>query len=219
MADSADLADNVLESCRLIDFEVALPQQLTSQPPVPFLVVSGTKHCLNMRVDLIPHHYVDVPEYWGIEVVGCLPTGVCLTAIGPYTATLTNMPVGTKGIEVIGAQRRQKIDIPPLIFPQGAFALAISQKESGALMAATTLTCNPNGGDHPKAGEPLSAQLKAADGRIEAIPAALEPCTFELNPVVLQAIGIWDGEPRYFRGEYSNKCVGVKATGGIVFDF
>ena len=218
MADSADLADDVLQSCRLVDFEVADVQQLLTDPPTYFAIVSGTKPCLNMRVDLVPRTYIDVPEYWGIEVVGCVPSGLCLKAIAPYTASLTNPPMGTKGIEIIGAQHRKKINVPPLTLPQGAFVLSISSKYSGELLAATTLTCNPDGGDHPKASE-ASAQLKAAGGRIDAIARADRPCTFELDPVVMHAIGIWEGEHRYFKAEYSNKCVGVNATGGVVFDF
>ena len=218
MADSADPADDVLQSCRLVDFEVADLQQLMTEPPTYFMLVSGTKPCLNMRVDLVPRTYIDVPEYWGIEVVGCVPSGLCLPALAPYTASLTNPPMGTKGIEIIGAQHRKKINFPPLLFPQGAFALSIASKYSGELLAATTLTCNPDGGDHPRASE-ASLQLKAADGRIEAIPADPGDCTLELNPVVLRAIGIWEGEHRYFRAEYPNQCQAVKATGGVVFDF
>jgi hypothetical protein len=76
------------------------------------LIVEGTKPCLNMTVRLIPLIYVKQPEYWGIEVTGTVP-GFCLPAVSPYTVSLPlNGITGTKGIEVIGARKRKKIDVP-----------------------------------------------------------------------------------------------------------
>lgn len=77
-----------------------------------FLIVSGTKPCLNMTVELSPLVYIRRPEYWGIEVVGSLP-GFCLTATAPYTVSIPlDGIIGTKGIEVIGANKKQKIAVP-----------------------------------------------------------------------------------------------------------
>jgi hypothetical protein len=76
------------------------------------LTVTGTKPFLNMEVDLVPLVFVRQPEYWGIEVVGCL-RGIGLPAVAPYTVS---MPlggfVGTEGIEVIRATRSEKIEVP-----------------------------------------------------------------------------------------------------------
>jgi hypothetical protein len=86
------------------------------------LIVEGTKPCLNMTVRLIPLIYVRQPEYWGIEVTGTVP-GFCLPAVSPYTASLPlNGITGTKGIEVIGARKRKKIDVP------GASGPVVSKK-------------------------------------------------------------------------------------------
>lgn len=77
-----------------------------------FLIVSGTKPCLNMTVRLSPLIYIRQPEYWGIEVVGSVP-GFCLTALAPYTVSIPLAGItGTKGIEVIGANKKQKIVVP-----------------------------------------------------------------------------------------------------------
>ena len=100
-------------SCRLIDFEKA-----EVRPGIVsgtyFLIVRGTKPYMNMEVDLTPLVYVRQPEYWGIEVIGCLPGGIGLPATEPYTATLAlNGTIGTQGIEVIGATRSEKISVPP----------------------------------------------------------------------------------------------------------
>lgn len=100
-------------SVRLINFNRA--KVVTGIVPGKYiLVVSGTAPCLNMVVELSPLVYVQQPDYWGIEVVGSLPGGICLTAVKHYTESLPLDGItGKKGIEVIGANKRQKIDVPP----------------------------------------------------------------------------------------------------------
>lgn len=66
-----------------------------------------------MEVSLRPHIYIQQPEYWGIEVVGCLP-GFGIPALAPYTVALRLTGfLGKKGIEVIGATSSEKIEVPP----------------------------------------------------------------------------------------------------------
>ena len=99
-------------SVRLIDFNEA---RVVSGivPRSYFLIVSGIKPYLNMTVELSPLVYIRRPEYWGIEVVGSLP-GVGLPATAPYTVSIPlDGILGTKGIEVIGANKREKIKVPP----------------------------------------------------------------------------------------------------------
>jgi hypothetical protein len=207
------------QSSRLVDFERAEVRVLESDPPRYQLVVSGTKPCANMRVELLPLVYVRQPEYWGIEVVGCLPGGICLTALAPYAVELLDPPIGTRGIEVMGATRSKTIDIPLVDQkPQGSFDLSIASAASGQVLASASLTCNPDGGSHPN---PATAceQLTQANGFIEKIPPEEGACTREFKPVILKASGTWDGEDRQFEFEFSNRCVGVKETGGEIFDF
>ena len=99
-------------SVRLINFTRA--QVVVGIVPNTYiLVVSGTKPYLNMTVELSPLVYVRRPEYWGIEVVGSLP-GIGLPTTAPYTVALPlDGVLGTKGIEVIGASRKKKINVPP----------------------------------------------------------------------------------------------------------
>jgi hypothetical protein len=206
------------QSCWVIDFEKAEVAVLESFPPQYLLVVSGTKPYINMKVDLVPLVYIQQPEYWGIEVVGCLP-GIGLPATAPYRISLNLAGVmGTKGIEVIGANTRQTIQVPPT---QGActssFSLSITSK-AGDLIAKASLTCNPAGGSHPNP-EAACEQLSKADGRIEAIPEKQGICTRIFKPVILSATGSWNGEERKFQREFSNQCEAVLGTGGVVFDF
>lgn len=80
-------------------------------PGTYFLIVSGTKPYVNMTVELSPLVYIRQPEYWGIEVVGSLP-GIGLPATAPYTVAISlDGILGTKGVEVIGANKRQKIAV------------------------------------------------------------------------------------------------------------
>jgi hypothetical protein len=96
---------------RLIDFEYADVVILESFPPQFVLRVSGTKPVANMTVQLVPLVFIQQPEYWGIEVVGSVPE-IVLPALAPYEVSLAVTSfIGTKGIEVIGANRVQRFDI------------------------------------------------------------------------------------------------------------
>jgi len=99
-------------SSRRLDFDRAQVLTLRSFPPQHVLRVSGTKPLANMEVDLVPRQYIRQPEYWGIEVVGTLH-GIGLPAVAPYLVSLRlDGLIGTRGIEVIGATRTEKIDLP-----------------------------------------------------------------------------------------------------------
>jgi hypothetical protein len=99
-------------SCRLVDFERADTVSLMIYPPPPpVLVVAGQKPFANMQVSLNPLRYVQKPEYWGIEVVGCMPP-IGQPAIVPYVVELNlSGCIGTRGIEVIGASRTERIEL------------------------------------------------------------------------------------------------------------
>jgi hypothetical protein len=107
------------QSCRLIDFERADVISLMIYPPQPpVLVVSGRKPWANMQVSLNPLRYMQQPEYWGIEVVGCMPP-IGQPAIIPYVVELRLAGIGgTSGIEVIGASHTERIELPPAPEPE-----------------------------------------------------------------------------------------------------
>ena len=120
------------QSTGLIDFERAVVITPMIEPPRPSLVVSGMKPDPAMRVALIPRRYIRQPEYWGIEVVGlppepgesepgeaepgeAPPEPALLPAYGtvPYQVELLLEGVtGTSGVEVIGANKTEKLDVP-----------------------------------------------------------------------------------------------------------
>jgi hypothetical protein len=98
-------------SSRRIDFSQADVRTLRSFPPQHLLVVSGLKPYFSMDVELVPLVYIKQPEYWEIEVLGSL-RGFSLPVLTPYTATLRlEGALGTRGVEVVGATRRLRIDV------------------------------------------------------------------------------------------------------------
>jgi hypothetical protein len=99
--------------CKIIDFEKAEVRPGFVGGTF-FLVVSGNAPCFNTDVKLVPLVYIRRPEYWEIEVVGCMGGPICLPEIQPFTESLPlDGVLGTKGIEVVGATRRVRIDVPP----------------------------------------------------------------------------------------------------------
>ncbi|MDI6104102.1 hypothetical protein QLQ12_36475 [Actinoplanes sp. NEAU-A12] len=100
------------QSCRVIDFERAdVVSLMIYPPPPPMLVVAGQKPFANMQVSLNPLRYAQKPEYWGIEVVGCMPPSG-QPAIVPYVVELSLAGyIGTCGIEVIGASHTKRIEL------------------------------------------------------------------------------------------------------------
>lgn len=77
-----------------------------------FLIVSGEAPCLNMTVALVPLIYVRCPDYWGIEVVGSLEGGFCLTAMKPFHLSIPLAGItGSKGIELIGANKSETFPV------------------------------------------------------------------------------------------------------------
>ena len=64
------------------------------------------------KCELSPVIYIRQPEYWEIEVQGC-QRGLGLPVLTPYTVALRlGGTIGTKGVEVVGATRSQRIDVP-----------------------------------------------------------------------------------------------------------
>lgn len=102
-----------VRSYQLIEFERAQVVSPRIYPPRDTLVVTGQKPLANMNVTLMPLMYVQTPEYWGIEVLGSTPA-IGRPGLVPYVVDLElGATVGTAGIEVIGANRSEKIDLSP----------------------------------------------------------------------------------------------------------
>jgi hypothetical protein len=79
------------------------------------LVVTGTLPYMNWTAKLQPLVYIRQPEFWGIEVQACHTLEVGLPTVKAFTVSLPLSGVmGTQGIEVIGATKRQNFELPPV---------------------------------------------------------------------------------------------------------
>ncbi|HEX8641690.1 MAG TPA: hypothetical protein VF704_11130 [Allosphingosinicella sp.] len=97
------------ETCRLIPFESA--RILRPSKKIIFLIVQGEKPYINMGVSLSPWIYVTQPDYWRYDVHGCIG-GILLPETAPYVAFAdATFMHGTKGIEVVGFDSFQQIDL------------------------------------------------------------------------------------------------------------
>ena len=106
------------ESCRLLARTVDGVKASTQVRPgiinnTFVLIVSDAKPYLNMKVSLAPRTYIRQPDYWEIEVIGCL-SGIGLPAISTYHDFLWLDHIrGLKGIEVLWAHgEKERIDVP-----------------------------------------------------------------------------------------------------------
>jgi hypothetical protein len=107
--------------------------------------------------------------------------------------------------------------------PESKFELSITRlndvtREPIGPPVTRTLHCHPDGGTEL---DPASAcaQLNAAHGYIEDIPAHPGLCPEIVELVVFRAHGEWEGEERHYEREFTNQCFGNNATGGVIFNF
>lgn len=98
--------------------------------------------------------------------------------------------------------------------PAGVYLLTVIPRSGPAV--ARTLWCDPDGGTHGAASRACD-QLEAVGGEVGRVPARPEPCTLENAPVSVIANGVWHGTARHFARTYPNRCIAVRATGGILF--
>ncbi|QJS09341.1 serine protease [Streptomyces argyrophyllae] len=78
----------------------------------------------------------------------------------------------------------------------------------------TLLLCEPPQG-HARASE-ACAELAAAGGAVDRIPARHVFCPMIFAPVTVHARGRWDGRPVDFQDTYTSACV-MRARTGSVF--
>jgi hypothetical protein len=159
---------------RRLDFENASVITLKILPPQFILRVSGTKPFLNMEVELVPVVHIRQPEYWEIEVVGSL-RGIGLPVLAPYAVSLPVTGfVGTKGIEVVGATKRQRFDLVPQQTSQGEcrdFSAFVDRQPPGPATLNVTGVCR-----FPTAG--FSVELR------RRVPQGFNPRDLLLDKIV-----------------------------------
>lgn len=95
------------QTCRCVDFDWVSIEDATPDYDA-MLIVSGTKHWLNLMVELLPRSYQTRPDYWGIEVVGMLP-GFAVARFVEYNVAVSLAGIrGVLGIEIFGATKTER---------------------------------------------------------------------------------------------------------------
>jgi hypothetical protein len=94
--------------------------------------------------------------------------------------------------------------------------LVASQDGAISSYRALLLTCDPAGGEHPRAAQ-ACAQLADSNGTFER-DAQDVMCTEEYAPVTVEATGRWRGRLVRFKKTYGNECDMTAHTGSL-FDF
>ncbi|MCK2238526.1 MULTISPECIES: SSI family serine proteinase inhibitor [unclassified Crossiella] len=117
---------------------------------------------------------------------------------------VTGLTAGTSNAEPVQASR---------------LTLTIAQGEDPTPVAyRRTLTCQPPGGDHPRAVA-ACVDLTRANGDFRRLPG--DPrhpgCPRDYRPVTVTASGHWQGSQVRFQHTYANQCV-LEAATGPVFD-
>lgn len=96
--------------CRLISFDTAKVVRKARTGAFQ-LTVRGEAPMAGVKVSLEPVIYIRQPEYWLIQVIGCMPE-IGATVMTPYTVSMPlTGPMGTEGIEVMGSNKTQRIPL------------------------------------------------------------------------------------------------------------
>ncbi|MEV0229581.1 SSI family serine proteinase inhibitor [Nonomuraea sp. NPDC050786] len=98
--------------------------------------------------------------------------------------------------------------------PPGA-ELFITVRPSSGGEYARTLTCDPDGGLHPRPVEACDA-LREVDGHVEDLDVDPGPCPMIWDPVTVDVAGHWHGEDVSYHRQFSNSCVAERKLGPLV---
>ncbi|MEV6526504.1 SSI family serine proteinase inhibitor [Longispora sp. NPDC051575] len=104
---------------------------------------------------------------------------------------------------------------PAALTRSDAAALVLTVTPQRGPASEVTLTCAPAGGTHPNA-EDACAKLAAAGGDFLKLQPTNEGCTLEYSPVRVHVAGVWHGGLTDFVATYSNRCVAITQTDGIL---
>lgn len=87
---------------------------------------------------------------------------------------------------------------------------------TGTTTASATLTCDPDGGNHPRAQESCDL-LRLVDGDVNQLtvpPGTL--CLAVYQPHTVTIAGVWQNRRRYvIQRTFVNRCQMIAATGAI----
>ncbi|MFC4006789.1 SSI family serine proteinase inhibitor [Nonomuraea purpurea] len=77
------------------------------------------------------------------------------------------------------------------------------------------LTCDPDGGIHPRPHQACDV-LRDVDGYFVDLDVDPGPCPLIWDPVTVEARGHWYGRPDFYAHEFPNECVMKRKLGPVV---
>jgi Subtilisin inhibitor-like len=80
---------------------------------------------------------------------------------------------------------------------------------------ALRLTCDPDGGIHPRPGSACGV-LREVDGEVEALNVNPGPCPRNYDPVDVTVEGHWYDMPVSYHNEFHNRCLMERTLGPLV---
>jgi hypothetical protein len=125
---------------RLIDFE-----KVDVLPGIAsgfwFLIIRRKPSSANIVVQLVPREHQTRPDYWEYELVGNSAGEKVLTKAEAIVSPLLRQFIGTKGIEIVGATRKERKES---VLSEHAMKHAMGRAETrnasfGALSASITI--------------------------------------------------------------------------------
>lgn len=127
--------------------------------------------------------------------------------------------IGAIGVAPLASAAPATAATPPLPGEATGFYLLMVEPQSTAgANSSAVLECGPDGGTHPNAAT-ACGQLFHTEGDVATIPMGSGICPMIWMPVKVTAVGVWNGEPRYYEHTFPNRCLAIRATGGVIFAF
>lgn len=111
LSDEISIAPLDMDVCQELDFDAVELKQIDKGYWV--VKVRGSKPHAHMKVELVPSSHQSQPDYWDINVHGCVKEDIKHPKMTPFEVTLPIAACrGIKGIEIVGANKSKRYDIP-----------------------------------------------------------------------------------------------------------
>lgn len=95
-----------------------------------------------------------------------------------------------------------------------ASTLQLTTHDTAGRIGSVVLTCDPNGGTHPKRDK-ACAVLASVGGDLSKVTPRHQACTLIYAPVDATAVGTWRGKPVTFKTTYPNRCIADRDSDGV----
>lgn len=131
---------------------------------------------------------------------------------------MTLMLTAARRLAALGLCAAATLTVPFAALPANAASgaesiITITPADGGAY--AFRLTCDPDGGVHPRPREACDA-LRGVDGWFGNLDVDPGPCPLNWDPVRVEVRGHWYGRPNPYQEQFPNRCVMERKLGPVV---